>query len=244
MTRLQKVIADAGVMSRRAAESAIAAGRVTIDGRVARLGDRLMAPGPIVELDGIPLPVAPNVVSYLLNKPTGYLTTVHDERGRPTVIDLVPAEPRVFPVGRLDLDTEGLLLLTNDGDLALKVTHPRYGITKTYQVVVEGRIGRKALTSIRRGVELEDGPAKAESAKVIDASPKETLLEIVMVEGRKHEVKRLLGAIGHPVERLVRVAIGPIRDSELKPGKWRRLSGAEIVRLLGGTVEDSYPQRQ
>lgn len=235
MIRVQKVIADAGVMSRRAAEEAVAAGRVTIDGRVAILGDRIEPGEAVVELDGIPIPAAPGRVTYLLYKPPGYVTTARDEQRRPTVLDLVPPEPRVFPVGRLDYQSEGLLLLTNDGSFALRISHPRYGITKSYRALVEGRLRPGELAKLRKGVELEDGWARPQSVRVIDQTAEETLVEVVMLEGRKREVRRLLAAVGHPVVRLVRVAIGSLRDPTLTPGTWRRLTGAEIVRLLGGS---------
>ncbi|MDX1448088.1 MAG: pseudouridine synthase [Acidimicrobiia bacterium] len=229
--RLQKAISAAGLMSRRAAEELIAQGRVTVDGKVATLGDRCDPEHSDVRVDGARLPVAPGRVTYLLSKPPGVVSTADDPQGRTTVVDLVPAEPRVWPVGRLDADSEGLILVSNDGDLTHHVTHPSNGVTKTYLAEVEGNPGRKALRALEEGVVLDDGPAKALSARRVDTSGGRALVELVMGEGRNREVRRMMDAVGHPVRRLVRTAIGPISDRQLAPGTWRRLMPGEVAEL-------------
>ena len=229
--RLQKAIANAGLMSRRAAEELIAAGRVTIDGRVAILGDRVEVDRHRVEVDGVPLPVSPSLVTYLIYKPIGVVSTASDPEGRPTVIDLVPAEPRVVPVGRLDADSEGLLLLSNDGELVLRVTHPRFGMTKTYVATVAGKPNARLARKLVAGVELEDGVAKARRARLIQATPDQGLIELVMTEGRNREIRRMLASLGHPVQRLVRTAIGPLTERNLGAGEWRRLDTGEVAAL-------------
>jgi len=178
------------------------------------------------------LPVRPGVVYYLLYKPVGVITTTADTHGRQTVIDLVPAEPTVHPVGRLDADSEGLLVLTNDGALTNHVTHPRYGVTKTYVALVTGRLPVKAARRLVSGVEIDDGLARAVSARIVDIGGAGTLVEIVMNEGRNREVRRMVAAVGHDVLRLVRTGIGPIRDTTLQPGTWRSLSGSEVRGLF------------
>lgn len=234
--RLQKVIAGAGLMSRRAAEDLIRAGRVTVDGRVARLGERADPERARVEIDGVPVPVAPERVTYLLYKPLGVVSTVSDPQGRRTVVDLVPATPRVYPVGRLDADSEGLLLLTNDGELTQRVTHPRFGVTKTYSVLVEGRMTPGEVRRLVEGIDLEDGPARAGAARLVDATPQRSLVEVVMEEGRNREIRRMMATLGRPVRSLVRTAIGPIRDRRLAPGTWRVLRPAEVAALYAASV--------
>lgn len=234
--RLQKAIAHAGLMSRRQAEEAISAGRVTIDGRVAVLGDRVDVTSEIVSLDGKPLPVNPESRTYLLYKPVGVISTADDPQGRQTVVNLVESDQRLYPVGRLDADSEGLILLTNDGDLANRVTHPRYGITKTYVILTRG-FGHKELARVRSGVELDDGPAQPVSARILESSAGETLVEIEMGEGRNREIRRMFEAVGCPVHRLVRTSIGPISDPHLKSGDHRLLSNGEIRRLLASGRE-------
>jgi 23S rRNA pseudouridine2605 synthase len=229
--RLQKAISNAGLMSRRAAEELIAAGRVTIDGRLAILGDRVDANTQRVEVDGVPLPVSPALVTYLLYKPVGVISSVSDPEGRPTVTELVPTSPRVVPVGRLDYDSEGLLLMSNDGELILRVTHPRYGMTKTYVATVAGRVSNATMRNLERGVDLEDGPARAKRARVLQSTGSTSLVEIVLVEGRNREVRRMMGAVGHPVDRLVRTSIGPLSDRSLRAGRWRLLHAGEISEL-------------
>lgn len=230
--RVQKLIASAGLMSRRKAEEVIAQGRVRIGDRVAVLGDRADVDVDSVTLDGVPLPINPEVETHLLYKPVGVVSTADDPQGRPTVVDLVPSEHRLYPVGRLDLDSEGLILVSNDGELTNVVTHPRYGITKKYMALVRGKPDQKSLRLLTTGVELDDGPAKAESAKLVEGHGDEAMVEIVMLEGRNREVRRMFDAIGYPVARLVRTAIGTVTDQQLGSGESRRLSASEIHRLM------------
>jgi 23S rRNA pseudouridine2605 synthase len=204
-----------------------------VDGEPAHLGQKVDPETARVAVDGIPLPVRPGLVYYLLNKPPGVLSTAADPRGGRTVVDLVPNATRVYPVGRLDADSEGLILLTNDGDLANLVTHPSHGITKTYLALVDGHPGPAALRSLRDGVSLDDGLAAALAARLIDRHGSQSLVEIVMGEGRKREIRRMLAAVGHPVKRLVRTAIGSISDRALRPGEWRALTVDEVRSLYG-----------
>ncbi|MHB0875289.1 MAG: pseudouridine synthase [Anaerolineae bacterium] len=229
--RLQKVLAQAGICSRRACEALIAAGRVAVNGRQATLGQRVVA-GDSVTLDGKPVPLSPQgLVYYALYKPRGIVSTARDDRGRQTVLDLVPAGERVYPVGRLDVDSEGLVLLTNDGELALRLSHPRYQIPKVYEVWVRGQVSDKDLDRVRQGVRLEDGWAKAVEATAIGAEGDISRLRVVMTEGRKHEVRRLLWAVGHEVVRLRRTAIGVLELAGLSPGEWRALSATEVAAM-------------
>jgi 23S rRNA pseudouridine2605 synthase len=225
--RLQKVLARAGLASRRASEELVAEGRVRVNGEVAELGRRIDPDADEVTVDGVPVPVAPGLVHYLLNKPPGVVTTASDPQGRPVVVALVPAEPRVFPVGRLDADTEGLLVLTNDGGFAHRLTHPSFGVDKEYLAEVEGTPSRAALRTLREGVDLEDG--RTAPARVTLVSP--GVLRLVISEGRNRQVRRMCEAVGHPVRRLVRTRIGPVADRRLPPGSWRRLTPAEVRSL-------------
>jgi len=231
--RVQKVLAAAGIGSRRACEELIAAGRVTIDGTVAVLGSKADPRTQVIAVDGERVHANPLLVYFLLNKPSGYVTTVVDPQGRPTVMDLVPANPRVYPVGRLDRETEGLLLLTNDGELANRLAHPRYEVEKTYVAQIRGAVKRTAIRELLAGVELEDGPAKARSVRELGAAQDRTLLEIVLSEGRKREVRRMLSAVGIPLERLARVKVGPLALGDIGQGKVRPLTGAEVRDLYG-----------
>lgn len=235
--RLQKVLARAGLGSRRACEELIADGLVLVDGVEATLGDRVDPSTSRVEVDGVPIGIRPGTVHYLLNKPSGVVTTADDPQGRPVVVDLVPAEPRVFPVGRLDLDTEGLLLLTNDGDLAHRLTHPSFGVDKEYLAEVEGSPGRGALRALRQGVELDDGPTAPATVGTVGPS----LLRITIHEGRNRQVRRMCEAVGHPVRRLVRTRIGPLTDPSIGPGEWRSLTIAEVRALERTVAEGSGP---
>jgi 23S rRNA pseudouridine2605 synthase len=225
--RLQKILSRMGLASRRAAEEMIVAGRVEVDGRQARLGQRVEVERQQITIDGVPIPARPELVHYLLHKPAGVVTTTDDPHGRSTVLDLVPAEPRVYPVGRLDIDTEGLLILTNDGELTHRLTHPSFGIEKEYLAHVEGIPGRAALRRLREGVELSDGMTAP--ARVSMAQP--GLLRLTIHEGRNRQVRRMCEAVGHPVLRLVRVRIGPVSDPTLGPGDWRSLESVEVVAL-------------
>ncbi|MDP9071956.1 MAG: rRNA pseudouridine synthase [Actinomycetota bacterium] len=227
--RLQKVLARTGFGSRRACEELIADGRVTVNGEVALLGRRIDPDGDRVEVDGVPVGVRADLVYYLLNKPRGVVTTASDPQGRSTVLDLVPPEPRVFPVGRLDADTEGLLVLTNDGDLTHRLTHPGFGVEKEYLAEVEGSPSPGAVRRLRDGVALEDGVTAP--ARVALVAP--TALRITVHEGRNRQVRRMCAAVGHPVVRLVRTRIGPIAERGLRPGQWRPLTMAEVRDLQG-----------
>jgi len=230
--RLQKVLARAGLGSRRACEDLIREGRVTVNGRVATLGDRVDPRADRVEVDGGRVPLDPELRYLALHKPRGVVTTARDPQGRPDVSRYYPEGVRVFPVGRLDRDTEGLLLLTNDGELANRLLHPRYGVEREYLAEVEGRPTERALTALRRGVELEDGPARATSVRRVEGSGKRGAVRVVMTEGRKREVRRLLAAVGLRVRRLVRVRVGPIRLGRLRPGEVRDLEPGEVRELL------------
>ncbi|NCG22887.1 MAG: pseudouridine synthase [Actinobacteria bacterium] len=225
--RLQKVLARVGLGSRRVCEDLIADGRVTVDGVVAVLGRRIDVDTTLVEVDGAVVGIKPDLVHYLLNKPAGVISTAEDTHDRPTVVELMPEEPRVFPVGRLDADTEGLLIITNDGELTHRLTHPSFGIEKEYLTQVEGEPSRAALRELREGVELDDGPSAKARVTAVDPS----LLRITIHEGRNRQVRRMCEAIGHPVIRLVRTRIGPIVDRRLKPGEWRVLNRDEVRSL-------------
>jgi len=237
--RVQKAISAAGLMSRRAAEDMIREGRISIDGTRADLGDRVDVSTQTVELDGAPIPVNPALETHLLYKPPGVISSASDPQGRETVVDLVGGQVRLYPVGRLDYDSEGLILLTNDGELANRVTHPRYGIHKTYLALVEGSPGKRELRSLVEGVVLDDGPARAIGARVVGREGPATLIELEMGEGRNREIRRMFDVLGYPVTRLVRTAIGPVSDRSLKPGQSRRLSVSEIRDLLASGAAES-----
>ena len=225
--RLQKVLARTGIGSRRHCEGLIEGGHVRVNGKVARLGTRIDPEIDHVPVDGVPLGVRPGAVPWLLNKPGGVITPAHDPQGRGTVLDLVPAEPRVFPVGRLDADTEGLLVLTNDGDLAQLLTHPSHGVEKEYLAHVEGTPSRGAVRRLREGIELDDGPTAPAQASLAGPS----LIRLTTHEGRNRQVRRMCEAIGHPVIRLVRTRIGPLTTRKLAPGDHRALTTAEVLAL-------------
>ena len=232
--RLQKVLARTGWGSRRECEILIEDGRVKVNDEVAVLGRRVKTATDKVEVDGITIGVAPGLVYYLLNKPVDVITTAKDTHGRQTVIELVPLEPRVFPVGRLDAETEGLLILTNDGELGHRLTHPSFGIEKEYLAHVDcssNGVSESALKKLRDGIELDDGITSP--AEVGQLQP--GVLRIVIHEGRNRQIRRMCDAVGHPVERLVRVRVGPLIDRTLAPGKWRHLTTAEVVSLNQAT---------
>ena len=231
--RLQKVLARVGIGSRRVCEDLIAEGRVLVDGEVAVLGRRVDPETALIEVDGAPVGVRPDLVHYVLNKPAGVVTTADDPQGRPTVVGLVPNEPRVFPVGRLDVDTEGLLLLTNDGELAHRLTHPSYGVEKEYVAEVEGLPTRAVLRRLREGVELDDGPTAPARATLVDPS----VVRLTIHEGRNRQVRRMCEAVGHSVVRLIRTRIGPLADRSLAPGAWRELTGDEVRSLQRAVAE-------
>jgi 23S rRNA pseudouridine2605 synthase len=231
--RLQKVLAAAGIGSRRACEDLIAQGRVEVDGRVVReQGLRIDPLKAVVRVDGERVPTAPDNVVLVLNKPRGVVTAMSDDLGRPCVGDYVTERTeRLFHVGRLDSDTEGLLLLTNDGTLAQRLSHPSHGVPKTYVALVPGPIPRDVGRQLRAGVELDDGPASVDSFAILEATPNKALVEVTLHEGRNHIVRRLLEAVGHPVEELVRTQVGPIRLGQLRPGRTRVVTGPELHSL-------------
>jgi 23S rRNA pseudouridine2605 synthase len=236
--RLQKVLARGGFGSRRTCELLIESGRVTVNGEVAVLGRRVDVERDKVAVDDILVSTRAGLVYYLLNKPSGVVTTARDPQGRPTVIDLLPLEPRVFPVGRLDADTEGLLVLTNDGDLTHHLTHPSFGVEKEYLAQVEGRPSPAALRRLREGVELDDGVTAPARAALV---PPQTI-KLSIHEGRNRQVRRMCAAVGHPVVRLVRTRVGPIAERRLKPGEWRPLTQAEVRALAQAAAAPGPPQ--
>jgi 23S rRNA pseudouridine2605 synthase len=241
--RLQKVLASAGIGSRRACEELIAQGRVAVNGATASLGDKADRTSDVVTLDGERINVDPELVYVLLNKPRGVITTADDPEGRPTVMELVNLPQRLFPVGRLDQDTEGLLLLTNDGELANALMHPSFEVKRMYVALVVGEVRKHVITRLREGVELEDGWARPRGVRLLEQERGKSLIELVMTEGRKREVRRLLGAVGLKVERLARVAYGGVELGELRQGKWRFLTQAEIGRLHAAVGRTTTPSK-
>ncbi len=236
--RLQKVLAAAGAGSRRECEVLITSGRVEIDRQmVTELGTRVDPARQEIRLDGVPLPMA-KPVYYAVNKPTGVVSTNQDPAGRPRVIDLVPSRGvRLFAIGRLDINSEGLILVTNDGELANRLTHPRYGVAKTYRVQVVGRPTPETLGKLRRGVRLAEGFCRVDQLQIKSRHKESAVLEMVLSEGRNREVRRVLAKVGHKVLRLVRIAVGPVRLGKLPPGECRRLTGAELQALRRAASE-------
>lgn len=234
--RLQKVLARAGCGSRRVCEELIEAGRVTVNGRTAVLGDRADAGTDEIRLDGRVLPTKPDSVYVLLHKPVGVVSTASDTHDRTTVVELVDVEHRLFPVGRLDMDSEGLIILTNDGALAQLMTHPSHGVEKEYLVEVRSGtdgVPRRALSRLRAGVELDDGPTRPATV----SQPAPGVLRIVLQEGRNRQIRRMCDAVGCPVERLVRVRIGPVSDNRLVAGAWRHLTQQEVRALYAAAEQ-------
>mgnify|MGYP000959379575 FL=1 len=232
--RLQKVLARAGLGSRRVCEKLIVEQRVTVNGEFAELGEKVDPETSQIEVDGLKVGVRQDLVYYLLNKPVGVITTSKDPQERSTVVDLVPTHPRVFPVGRLDADTEGLILLTNDGDLTNYLTHPSFGIEKEYLVQVETKPSRNAIRELRQGVELDDGITAPAKVSLVD----EKLIKIVIHEGRNRQVRRMCESVGHPVKRLIRSRIGPIVDRSLHPGSFRELTNQELKSIRKTLLKD------
>ena len=231
--RLQKVMAHAGVGSRRVCEDLIARGRVTVDGQVVTsLGTRIDPATAVLHVDGTRVQLDASKVTLALYKPPGVVSTMVDERGRPALAQYVADRPeRLFHIGRLDRDTEGVILLSNDGELAHRLMHPGYEIPKTYVAIVSGRVEPWAARKLRRGIELEDGPARADRVTIKDSGPAGSIVEITLHSGRNRIVRRMLDAVGHPVTRLVRTRLGPLGIGGLGPGRMRRLSGGEIAAL-------------
>ncbi|WP_055121959.1 pseudouridine synthase [Corynebacterium oculi] len=234
--RLQKVLAQAGVASRRHSEILIDAGRVEVNGKVVdRQGMRVDPNVDIIRVDGVRVNVNEDTVYFVLNKPRGMQSTMHDDMGRPCIGDIVgervAAGKRLFHVGRLDADTEGLIMLTNDGELANRLMHPKYEIAKTYMATVLGEADRTLMATLRKGMELDDGPAKVDYAQVVDTHNGQSIIRVELHEGRKHIVRRLLKAAGYPVQRLVRTKIHTVQLGEQKPGSMRALNSSELTSL-------------
>jgi 23S rRNA pseudouridine2605 synthase len=230
--RLQKVLAAAGVGSRRVCDELISQGRVTVDGTVAIPGTRVDAQRAVIHVDGTRIPTRSEHVVLALHKPRGVASAMSDPRGRPCVGDYVADRAeRVFHVGRLDVDTEGLLLLTNDGELANRISHPSHGVAKTYVATVEGRVDAGLRARLRRPVELDDGPVTVDHTRIVDSADDRSVVEVTLHEGRNRIVRRLFDALGHPVTRLVRTQVGPVRLGALKPGHVREVSGGDLQRL-------------
>ena len=232
--RLQKVLARAGMGSRRVCEKLIVEQRVTVNGEFAELGEKVDPETAEIEVDGLKVGVRQDLVYYLLNKPIGVIATSKDPQERSTVVDLVPTHPRVFPVGRLDADTEGLILLTNDGDLTHYLTHPSFGVEKEYLVQVDVKPSRNAIRELRQGVELDDGITAPAKVSLVD----EKLIKIVIHEGRNRQVRRMCESVGHPVKRLIRSRIGPIADTSLRPGSFRELTNQELKSIRKILLKD------
>ena len=232
--RLQKVLAGAGLGSRRACERIIESGRVQVDGHTVReLGVRIDPATAAVHVDGMRLQLDTSLITIALNKPIGVVSTMHDPQGRPSLGELVKSHPeRLFHVGRLDADSEGLLLMTNDGELANRLAHPSHAVPKTYLVTVEGRLKGSVAGHLRSGVQLEDGPVRVDSYKIVDSTPNATMVEVVLHEGRNRVVRRMFEEVGHPVTRLLRTQIGPIRLGNLPPGRTRVLGREELGSLM------------
>jgi 23S rRNA pseudouridine2605 synthase len=237
--RIQKVLARAGVASRREVEEMVTAGRVRVNGRPARIGQRVDPSKDQVEVDGSPVPLDPELVYYLLNKPRGVVSSAADPEGRTTVLDIADVEARVWPVGRLDVDSEGAILLTNDGALTELLSHPRHEVAKTYVARVPSGLPNRALQTLVRGVRLEDGPARALEARVLSRGPSGSLIEVTIAEGRNRQVRRMLEAVGSRVDALVRTSIGPLMLGRLKPGRLRKLGPAEVRALYAAGTSKS-----
>ncbi len=232
--RLAKYLASAGVASRRASEEIVRAGRVTVDGQTITDPAHDVTERNVVAFDGKRVSTARARVVFALNKPAGVVSTARDPQGRPTVVTMVPQTERLYPVGRLDIDTTGLILLTNQGNLAHRLTHPSFEVEKTYRVVVGGpALDERALRALRDGVELEDGRTSPARVRRVSADT----LEITIHEGRKRQVKRMCEAVGHPVKRLTRVAFGPLELGDLRSGRWRKLSDDEVEALMSASSQ-------
>ena len=231
--RLQKVLAQAGIASRRASEQLITDGRVEVNGTVVTaLGTRVDPEHDTIRVDGARIPPPRRHLYLVLNKPRGVVSTMDDPEGRPTLAQYVPRHQRLFHVGRLDTDTEGLILLTNDGEFAHRMSHPSYEVPKSYLAEVEGLVDNKTVRLLRRGVQLDDGPVHPDMVTLVSGTPTRSLVRITLHEGRNRVVRRIFDHVGHPVRRLSRIAIGPVRVGTLKVGQTRDLTPAELGQLL------------
>lgn len=245
--RLQKILAAAGYGSRRACEAMIEGGRVAVDGRIARLGDKADPATQRITVDGVPIRRPQGHTYVALYKPRGYITTTSDPEGRRTIMDLIPLPQRLYPVGRLDADSEGLVLLTDDGELTERLTHPRYGHARVYRVLVAGEPTAETLERWRRGITLDDRKANFSQVQVERQERGETWLRVTVHEGRKHLVRRIVAALGHPAQRLIRVEMGSLKLGDLTTGRWRYLSTGEVNALrkeTGLTRPESAPRRE
>ncbi|MBT95966.1 MAG: MFS transporter [Acidimicrobiaceae bacterium] len=232
--KLQKVLASIGLASRRVVEDYIIDERITVNGEIAHIGQRVNRHEDQLLFDGVPLRVSPELTYYLIHKPLGIISTAKDPQGRRTIVDLVPPEPRVYPVGRLDKETEGLILLTNDGDLTYRLTHPSHGIEKEYLVKVGKKLSRGSLRQLREGITLDDGlTSPARVSQIQDG-----VVKIVIHEGKNRQVRRMFQAVGHPVERLIRTRIGNLVDHTLQSGQWRELTTLDLLHFEVDQVVD------
>lgn len=239
--RLQRLLASAGFGSRRQCEDLIEAGRVEVDGTiVTKLGTTVDPSTQKVRVDGVLLKKQ-KLVYYAVNKPVGFVTTNRDPHGRPRVIDLVPRDERVFPVGRLDRNSEGLILLTNDGELAQKLTHPKFGVRKVYRVTVAGKVDGETMRQMRKGIHIAEGFVRVEGAKLLKARSRSTEMEIILREGKNREIRRILARLGHKVQHLRRIAVGPLRLGEVPSGAYRVVSNQEVEKLWRATETESEP---
>jgi len=244
--RLQKFLARAGASSRRGAEDLMTAGRVAINGEVAtELGTKVDPAVDVVTVDGVAVNLDAGPLYLVLNKPSGFVTTMDDPQGRPTVRDLIPPIPGLFPVGRLDRDTTGLLLFTTDGDLSHRLLHPRYHVSKTYRATVDGQVTEAELDRLRQGITLDDGPCRPADVRLLEATAERSLVQISISEGRKRQVKRMFGAISHPVLELERTSFGPLILGGLERGQTRELAKAEVDALnrAAGAMEQQRHSR-
>ncbi|MDH3330876.1 MAG: rRNA pseudouridine synthase [Desulfobulbaceae bacterium] len=232
--RLQKILAKAGIASRRKAEELIKEGKVRVDGKVVtEMGTKVDPDAQDIECDGIHVAAREKKIYILLHKPAGFLSTVHDPQGRPIVTDLLPqVKERVYPVGRLDLDTEGALLLSNDGELAQKILHPSHEVNKTYVAKVKGKPNTKKLAALSRGITLEGRKTWPADIEVLQSEPQATTIKIIIHEGRKRQVRKMFDAVGHPVLQLKRTAYGQLELGDLRPGKYRFLSPEDIKMIF------------
>ena len=240
--RLQRLLASAGFGSRRQCEELIEAGRVDVDGTVVtRLGTTVEPAASKVRVDGVLLKKQ-KLVYYAVNKPIGFVTTNRDPQGRPRVVDLVPPDERVFPVGRLDRNSEGLILLTNDGELAQRLTHPKFGVRKVYRVTVAGKVDFETMKQMRKGIYIAEGFVRVEGAKLVKSRSRSTEMEIVLREGKNREIRRILARLGHKVQHLRRIAVGPLRLGDVPSGAYRVVSHQEVEKLWRATEQSAHDE--